>query len=147
MAEILVGLMGAAIGAGAAIAGQFLVRRREERERWVGLLLDDCARIYMLEDSYTGALWEAFGGPSEPERLADWPRAERAMAEARLTIVCTDDGLIDSVTTLRDNGRAMWHAAQSGAQPQWDELLQTHRRHLHQFVARARVAARRGHTI
>ena len=69
------------------------------------------------------------------------------MAEARLTTVCTDDQLIEVAGALRDNGRAMWHVAKAGAQPRWDELLDTHRRHLDRFVARARLAARNGRTI
>ena len=147
MAEVVIGLVGALVGATAAVAGQFVVRRREERERWVGLLLEDCAKIYVLEDSYIGAIWEAFGELKQPARLKDWSRTDRAQAQARLTIVCTDDALLSVADSLRENGRAMWHAASSGDQPEWDRLLDKHRQNLAQFVARAKITARQGQTI
>jgi hypothetical protein len=147
VSEVIVGLLGALVGAAVAVGGQYVVRRREERERWVGLLLEDCAKIYVLEDSYTGALWEAFGDPQDPGRLEDWPPQDRALAEARLTIVCTDGELIAAVGALRDTGRAMWHAAKDGDRSEWDRLLEKHRENLARFVSRAQVAARGGHTI
>ena len=75
----------------------------------------------LFEDSYIGAVWEAFGEPHQPGRLKDWSRADRAEAQARLIIVCTDDDLLSIADSLRHNGRAMWHAAHSGNQAEWDQ--------------------------
>lgn len=147
MSEALFGLVGAMIGAAAAVGGQMVVRRRQERERWVGVLLEECARIYMLEDSFAGAVWEAFGQPRNPGRLADWSRSDRAMASARLTIVCTDDELLASADALTSTGKELWHVAQTGSKDEWNEARDRHNRGLADFVARARTAARDGRTI
>lgn len=147
MAELIVGLIGVLVGAGAALGGQLIVRRRQERERWVSLLLEECSRIYALEDTYTGAIWEAFGEPKNPGRLQDWSRADRLMAQARLTIICTDDELISTLNWLRDNGRAVWHAASNGDTDEWARLRDLHRDRLTHFVSLARTAARKGRTI
>lgn len=44
-------------------------------------------------------------------------------------------------------GRAMWHAARSGSRLDWDELLNHHRQLLDRFIAKAKEAASKGHTI
>jgi hypothetical protein len=148
MSEALFGLVGALIGAAAAVGGQMVVRRRQERERWVGVLLEECARIYMLEDGFASAVWEAtFGAPRNPGRLADWSRSDRAMASARLTIVCSDDDLLASAEALTRTGKALWHVAQTGSKDEWNEARDRHARGLADFVARARTAARDGRTI
>jgi hypothetical protein len=146
MSEALFGLLGALIGAAAAVGGQVVVRRRQERERWIGVLLEESARIYMLEDSYIGALWEAFGEPQDPARLRDWPRSERAMAGARLTIVCSDDELLKSAEDLTSIGKELFHEARRSEEDLY-EGQERHRRALEAFVARARTAAKNGSTI
>jgi hypothetical protein len=147
MSEAVFGLFGALIGAAAAVGGQFVVRRRQERERWVAVLLEECARIYMIEDSFISAVWEAFGEQQSPARLRDWPRSERAMAGARLTIVCTDDELLRRAENLTETGKQLWHTAQDDSEEEWYDAMERHRRGLADFVTRASVAARNGSTI
>jgi hypothetical protein len=147
MSEALFGLLGALVGAAAAVGGQFIVRRRQERERWVGVLLEDCAHIYMLEDSFIGAVSEAFSEPPRPERLRDWPRSERAMAGARLTIVCSDDELLKRAEGLTDSGKELWYTAQGHSEEEFYEAMERHRVALADFVARARIAAKNGRTL
>lgn len=138
--DITLTLAGVVLGSGATLAGQLLVRSREERERWIGIMLDACANIYMLEDEFL-----ASAGLHRPppyfagERYERWSRRDRALAGARLRLVTESPELLGLESQLRESGRRLWHFAHSGGADAEEAdlalLLHAHRLVLESFVA------------
>jgi hypothetical protein len=147
--EIMLTLVGVVLGSGATLVAQLTVRRREERERWVGIMLDACASIYMLEDEFMAAAGLFHPPPYfESERFMRWSRRDRALAAARLKLVADNGRVHELEAELRESGRKLWHfARQRGADATRQELaegLDRHRELLDEFVRVARLSLRRG---
>lgn len=141
MTEIIFGILGALIGGSLAVTGQLVVRRREEREHWVSVLLEEAARLAMLEDIYMTAVWVAFHEHNR-QPLQDWPLGDRQMAAAKLRLVSTDSQLGPTVEDLRKNGRTLFHLTAPGmTQNAFDLHLDLHRSLLENFIATAQESA------
>ena len=111
--EIALTLLGVVIGSGVTLVGQIIVRRREERERWAGVMLETCAIIYRLEDEFMSSVTRAFRQPFyETDRYKRWSRSDRAHAAARLRLVSDCQRLHDLDSRLRDSGRTIMRLAQ-----------------------------------
>lgn len=146
--EIAFTLLGVAVGSGSALAAQLLVRRREERRHWVGIMFEACAKIYMLEDEFMAAVGTADPPPyCQGERFMRWSRGDRAHAGAHLRLVSGNERLHELEVGLRESGRQIWHRARdrgsSAEQEEFGAMLDQHRALLEQFVTEARPSVRR----
>ncbi len=140
--EVVFGLVGVVVGAVVAFAGQVFIRRREEKERWLTVLLEECANLYVLEQEFRGGIWLAYG-EGDFERLRQWGRTDRRMSGTKLRLVCTDSELVDSAERLTALGKQVWNVAKEDPDGEsWRRLMDDHERALDDFVRLAQQAAR-----
>ncbi len=135
--ELVIPLIGVALGGGLALAGQLLLRQREEGERHKRLLLDDCAVIFELEDEFMAACGIVARG-GDDSRLQDWSRRDRARAGGRIRMLANDHHLIELEDQLRQSGRDLFWSLDRG--DGFDKIgphLDEHRQVLDQFLSRA----------
>ena len=147
--EIALTLAGVVVGSAGTLIAQLAVRRREERERWVGVMLEACASIYMLEDEYLACAGMAHPPPYfASERFQRWSRQERALAGARLRLVADQERLHEIESELRASGKRLWWLAREAgpaADPDdFETKVDCHRELLEEFVSTARTSLRRG---
>jgi hypothetical protein len=141
--DAVIGLVGALIGALAALAGQRIATKAEAQRQWVGTLHGRCAAIYALEHEADFAAWEALRG--QFGRMDSWDFSARRMAEAEILLITCHAGLRSALEALTQTGRqlavAVTDRANGGSTDgEIKDLRQEHRAALTMFEVEARSA-------
>lgn len=108
-------------------------------------LLDSCATVYSLEAIFRGRADKAARqGDTRP--LEEWPRDPRRVAEAKITLLTTDDDLLRSLTRLGAAGRECYRSAIS-QDDDYDARSRDHKEQLNSFLSSCQTALRTGRVI
>ena len=70
------------------------------------------ASICWMEDSYIRAIWEAYGSSRTRSACTIGRAVSAGWPLRRLTIVCSEDELLRSLSELTRSGEELWHLAQ-----------------------------------
>ncbi|MFG1936311.1 hypothetical protein [Micromonospora tulbaghiae] len=142
MATAAFGLIGALIGAIAALAGQLLSIRATARRQLILRLHEACAIVWMLEQEVDYAAWEALRG--KVGRLDSWDFSARRKAEAEIRLLSTRNDLLNGLKALTAAGIKLSIAVsvdQSSLDHDEVKMLRIkHRDALERFENQARVA-------
>ena len=133
--EAWVALIGAVAGATIAIAGQYVVRRSEARERASTLLLEQCAQLVALSEDYRNRVWEERHNLSN-EAVAAWDLSAYRLAEARLRLLCRTPSVLSALDNLRRSGIALgsaWRLSNTES-PDVEQAWKVHRDALNDFI-------------
>lgn len=103
------GLLGVLVGALVTGVVQFRLRQSEKRERWLSELLQSCAEVYALESMFRHHVWRALKH-GDRDSLSGWPLMDRRVAEAKVMLLTTDDGLVTALERVRTTGTDAYRA-------------------------------------
>lgn len=149
--EALIALGSVALGAAAVLAGQLGVRRSEKTETWLKMLVEQCARISMLEKEFGRRAAYISSGISDP--TTGWSIQNFREAEGLIRILSTDPALHESIDLLNTTGRAVYHAtaalesAAPTAQAEFAEALDRHNAAVASFEGTAQQAIQKKRVV
>lgn len=141
--ETVIGLVGAIAGGALVLAGQYLARRQERRDRRSQLLFENCVRLIAIEEDFRGRVWnERCAGAKD--QVDSWNAEGFRIAEASVGILTTDSDLLAALHQVRESGKqlgAKWRLDQRDS-PALERLTKEHRAALDAFITASRAKAR-----
>ena len=137
------GLVGAAVGAGIAIVGQYVTTRRERKGRLAELLLEQCAQAVALEEDFRSRLFEE-RRLGRIGRVEEWDLRASTLAGARLRLLSNNEELLASARELAEAGTDLGRYWRTGGREpeEVDRLWRRHRQGIDSFIGVAGVVVR-----
>ena len=140
-----IGLAGVIAGALVAFVSQYVLRGAETRDRRDSLVLEQLATLIAMSEDFRNRVWEERHKVASGV-VADWDIRTHRLAEARLQLLCTDDGLLSALGSLPATGQELgrtWRSSpedEARVQSAWE----AHRTAMSQFItAGSRAFTRR----